>query len=253
MAIWPDRITAGKEVYLLVELTQATVVSAPVTASVAMPSAGLAPALLLRLYDGRAPLFVPSESPDASRLLAAIRRLRPDLDGEGDIVQSANPPMSLSAQHSAPQGTGQGYANHQTVQPQEIAATDRILGGLAHLSVFYMPLLLPFVLWIALRSGAPYASRQAKQAFFFHLLILVLVAVVIIPAWVVLVIGGLTFASSSDSSGMHERGATLSISSLVCGGALTLAFSVVLAVYSMYGAVRAFMGKPFYYPLLRRL
>ncbi len=252
VAIWPDRITSGEEVYPLDELKRAAVVSAPVTANVAVVGAGLAPALLLQLYDGRAPLFVPSDSLDAMRLLAAIKRLRPDL-GEGNTGQGASRSAPLAAQRPTSQDTGNGYVTRRTEQPLDIALTDRVLAALAHLSVFYMPLLLPFILWLALRGGSPYASRQAKQAFFFHLLILAIVAVVLIPAWVVLVIGGLTLATASASNGIHAGGATFSISSLVCGGALAIALSVALSVYGVYGAVQAFMGKPFYYPLLRRL
>ncbi len=252
VVIWPDRISSGEEVYRLDELKRAAVVSAPVTANVAVVGAGLAPALLLQLYDGRAPLFVPSDSLDALRLLAAILRLRPDLD-KGDTGQGAGRPAPLPAQSPTTQGTESGYVSRRTVQPLDNALTDRVLAALAHLSVFYMPLLLPFILWLALRGGSPYASRQAKQAFFFHLLILAIVAVVIIPAWVVLVIGGLTLATASNSSGIHAGGAPLSISALVCGGALAIALSVALSVYGVYGAVQSFMGKPFSYPLLQRL
>lgn len=252
VAIWLDHISSGEEIYPLDELTRAAVVSAPVTANVAVVGAGLAPALLLQMYDGRAPLFVPSDPLDTWRLLAAILRLRPDLD-EGDEGQGASRPAPLPAPPSTSQGTGNGNASRRTVQPLDIALTDRALAALAHLSVFYMPLLLPFILWLALRGGSPYAARQAKQAFFFHLLILAIVAVVIIPAWVLLVIGGLALTPASDSSGIHAAGATFSISSLVCGGALAITMSVALSVYGVYGAAQAFMGKPFYYPLLRWL
>jgi uncharacterized Tic20 family protein len=248
--IWPDRVTSGVEVYPFVELTRVAVVSAPVTAHVAMPGMGIVPALLLQLRDGRAPLFVPSDPPDASRMLASILRLRPDLSMEGETGQgpgnTETPPVRLPVSQSA----GNGYASHATVQWEGIAATDRVLAGLTHLSVFYAPLLMPLVLWLALRGGSPYASQQAKQAFFFHILVLAVVAVVIIPLWVVLVIGGLTVA---NSGGRHGSGAMLSISSLICGGALMVALAIALSCYGVYGAVQAFMGKPFHYPLLRRL
>ncbi|HEX8034640.1 MAG TPA: DUF4870 domain-containing protein [Ktedonobacterales bacterium] len=248
--IWPDRVTSGAEVYRLVDLTRAAVVSAPVTANVAVPGAGLVPALLLQLRDGRAPLFVPSDPPDASRMLASILHLRPDLSVDGDTSQGLGDTVTPPVRPPVSQSDGNGYANHGTVQWEGIAATDRLLAGLAHLSVFYAPLLVPLILWLALRGGSLYASRQAKQAFFFHILVLALVAVVIIPLLVVLVIGGLTVA---NSGGLHAGGATLSISSLICGGALMIALAIALSAYGVYGAVQAFMGKPFHYPLLRRL
>lgn len=251
--IWPDRVTSGVEVYPLVELKRAMVVSAPVTADVSMPGAGLVPALLLQLRDGRAPLFVPLDPPDASRMLAGILHLRPELGEVRDAIGSADHTATPPVQSSASRDAGNGHASSRTVQWDGIAPTDRVLAGLAHLSVFYMPLLLPFILWLALRGGSPYASRQAKQAFFFHLVILALVAVVIIPVWGALVIGGLTVATASDSGGMHTGGATISISSLVCGGALMIALAIALSIYGVYGAVRAFMGKPFHYLLLQRL
>lgn len=251
--IWPDRVTYGVEVYPLVELTRAAVVSTPVTANVAIPGAGLVPALLLQLRDGRVPLFVPTDPPDASRMLASILRLRPELSTDGDTGQSLGDTVRPSVRPPVSQSAGNGTASHGTVKWEGIAATDRVLAGLAHLSVFYAPLLVPLILWLALHGGSPYASRQAKQAFFFHILVLALVAVVIIPLWVVLVIGGLTAATASNSDGLHAGGATLSISSLICGGALMVALAIGLSAYGVYGAVQAFMGKPFHYPLLRRL
>ncbi|MGZ3673680.1 MAG: DUF4870 domain-containing protein [Ktedonobacterales bacterium] len=251
--IWPDRVTSGVEVYPLVELTRAVVVSTPVIANVAIPGAGLVPALLLQLRDGRAPLFVPSDPPDASQMLASILRLRPELSADGDTGKSLGDTVTPPVRAPVAQSAGNGYASQGTVQWEGIAATDRILAGLAHLSVFYAPLLVPLILWLALHGGSPYASRQAKQAFFFHILVLALVAVVIIPLWVVLVIGGLTAATASNSNGLHAGGVTLSISSLICGGALMVALAIGLSAYGVYGAVQAFMGKPFHYPLLRRL
>lgn len=253
LLIWPDRVTSGAESYSLAELTRAAVVSAPVTANVAVPGAGLMPALLLQLRDGRAPLFVPSDPPDAARAFELLLRLRPDLAVTSDDSHSSSRSTVAPKQQPIPQVASPDYAGQQTAHWEGIAPTDRVLAGLSHLSVFYMPLLLPFILWLALRGGSPYASRQAKQAFFFHLLVLALVAVIIVPAWIVLVLGGLTLATVSGSGNIHTGGATLSISSLVCGGALLITLSVGLIIYGVYGAVQAFMGKPFHYLLLRRL
>lgn len=253
LVVWPDRVTSGAEIYSLAELTRAAVVSAPITANIAAPGAALIPALLLQLRDGRAPLFVPSDPPDAARALELLLRLRPNLAVTSDDSQSSNGSAVAPKQQPIPQVASLKYVGNQTARWEGIAPTDRVLAGLSHLSVFYMPLLLPFILWLALRGGSPYASRQAKQAFFFHLLVLALVAVIIVPAWIVLVLGGLTLATTSGSGNIHTGGATLSISSLVCGGAFLIALSVGLIVYGVYGAVQAFMGKPFHYPLLRRL
>lgn len=251
--IWPDRVTSGAEVYPLAELTRAAVVSTPITADVAMPSAGLVPALLLQLRDGRAPLFVPSDPSDAPRVLATILRLRPDLAVAGDAARGASHPASAPAQPPARQESGSAHVSREQVRREGIAPTDRALAGMAHLSIFYMPLLLPLILWLALREGSPYASRQAKQALFFHLLMVGVVSVVVIPVWIVLVISGFTLATASDSSHLPAGGATLLISSLVCGGALMIAIAIALVVYGVYGAVQAFMGNPFHYPLLQRL
>lgn len=251
--IWPDRVTLGMEVYPLVELTRVAIVSALVTAGVDVPGSGLVPALLLQLRDGRAPLFVPSDPPDASRMLKSILQLRPEVRAYGDIGQNVGQSVTPPIESPISQGVENGHASHQTVEREHIAATDRVLAGFAHLSVFYMPLLVPLILWLALRSGAPYASRQAKQAFFFHILVLAVVAVGIIPAWVVLVIGGLTVATASRSAELHAGGATLSISSLICGGALMFALAIVLSSFGVYGSLQAFMGRSFHYPLLRRL
>lgn len=251
--IWPNRVTLSMEVYPLVEVTRLAIVSAPVAADVDAPGSGLAPALLLQLRDGRAPLFVPSALPDASRMLQAILQLWPELRMHGDIDQSMGQPATPPAHSPNSQGVANGDESHQPVQRERIAATDRILAGFAHLSVFYMPLMVPLILWLALRSGAPYASRQSKQAFCFHVLVLTVVAVSIIPAWVMLIIGGLTVATASDSAELHASGAMLSLSSLICGGMLMFVLAVALSGLGVYGSLQAFMGRPFHYPLLRRL
>jgi uncharacterized Tic20 family protein len=253
VCIWPDRVTSGTEMYPVAEVSRAAVVLAPVTANLDVPGAGLVPALLLQLRDGRAPLIVPSDPSDASRMLASILNLRPELSTERDAGQHTKQPVISPVSSLISQDAANGYASRQIVPQEGIAAIDRILAGFAHLSMFYMPLLVPLILWLALGGGSPYASRQAKQAFFFHALVLALVAVVIIPLWVVLVIGGGTFATTPNSDRLHANGAILSLSSLICGGVLMIVLAVALSIYGVYGSVQAFMGNPFHYPLLRRL
>ena len=61
---------------------------------------------------------------------------------------------------------------------------ERLVAGVAHLSVLFFPLVLPLILWGAYAHRSPYAARQARQAFLFHLGILVvdgLIIVALIP------------------------------------------------------------------------
>src|SRR5215472_12614903 len=44
------------------------------------------------------------------------------------------------------------------------------VAGLAHLSSFFAPLVVPLIIWLVVRDSMPYAARQAKQALFFHLI-----------------------------------------------------------------------------------
>jgi uncharacterized Tic20 family protein len=221
LEVWADRVVAGAaeaggaRTYPLRELTGAAPGGAPDVGGVTVPT------IVLRGRDGIWVTYVPADPPDAQSALEAIYTMRPDLRAQ-------------------PAGYGAGYG----AQPVSYSG-ESVLAGIAHLSVFFAPLLLPLIIWLAAERGAPYASHQAKQAFFFHLAIGVLsalVAVVFIAVTIALAAGG---AFAGDARGLGA-GAFVFFVGLLIVAALGVA-SIVLAIYA---AVQTFHGRPFAYPLL---
>jgi uncharacterized Tic20 family protein len=221
LTIWFDRVVAAGQVYPLAELTGAALVGAPPVAPGMPPSPGVA----LRGHDGLWAPYIPADPPDAQRVLEAIYLRRPDLH--------ATPGYPAAAPYGPPIGPSSG---------------ENVLAGIAHLSVFFAPILLPLIIWLASQRSAPYASYQAKQAFFFHLGIGVVSAMLAILLFIVgagLAAAG-AFAHSPSGLGVGLFAFLLAIPAVVAVALLGVGFSI-------YGAVEAFQGHPFAYPLLRGL
>lgn len=217
--VWSDRVVANGRSYPLAELTGAAPVADPA------PSAGMPPrpAIALRGRDGQWITYVPADPPDAQRALDAIYVRRPDLRVPTLPAGAPFPPTPPSG-------------------------SDTILAGIAHLSIFYAPLLLPLIIWLAAQQSAPYASRQAKQAFFFHIGLIALAILFV----AVLFAATLATAAGSVLAG-DNRGIGLGVFLFIFGG-LALAIGELVGVgYSIYGAIEAFQGHPFSYPFLGRL
>src|SRR5215813_2146029 len=89
-----------------------------------------------------------------------------------------------------PGGYGYGpYPNpyppyaYRPPHPSGIPDSERTMAGIAHLSVFFAPLILPLILWLVARDTQPYGAQQSKQAFFFHLIFTVLIVAIAVPLW----------------------------------------------------------------------
>ena len=128
------------------------------------------------------------------------------------------------------------------------SSNETVLAGISHLSVFFAPVILPLIIWLVSRQSSPYASYQAKQAFVFHLFFSAVAFATGIGAY------GLIFSSLITYSGPNISNVPPFpfAGFIVVWGALGL-LSIVNIVYSIVGAVQAFQGRPFHYPLLGRL
>src|SRR5579884_2402524 len=234
VALWPNRLTAPSGAYPLAQLTVALLVADP--AAPPLPNGLPAPAVQLRLADGRAPVLTPADPPDANRPLAPIPPPRPE------------PPQRGLPPPPPPPGYGPGLGpNYVPPMPRDPSG-ERTLAGIAHLSVFFAPIILPLIVWLTQLDTAPYAARQGKQALFWHLIFWVVTIVLVgIPY-----IGFFTsFASSASSFGPDNA-----LDPFSFFGPFLLAFgiagllSLVNITFSIIGAVKAFKGEPFHYPLL---
>lgn len=149
---------------------------------------------------------------------------------------------------STDQNTSAGGSPPPGGTPAPSPRNETGVAGVAHLSSFFGPLLVPLIIWLAVRDSMPYAARQAKQAFFFHLLLVglgVVVANVLVFEYVHTIF---TAVSQSITSNIVT---TPTVPPWLFA---LLAFVLVLVLTGqalcVYGAVQAFQGKDFSYPLL---
>src|SRR6185312_6842858 len=151
-----ENLVAGDQSYPIGDIAWVGLVVDPATAS---PGAPPNPAVGIQMRDGSHTALAPADPPDAWRLLGAIHEARPDLRAPVPPPSGAQPPDAQPPYGYPPYG----YALPRPTN------SDNVLAGLAHLSVFFAPIILPLIVWLAMRNSSPYASRQGKQAFFFHL------------------------------------------------------------------------------------
>ncbi|HEX9035958.1 MAG TPA: DUF4870 domain-containing protein [Ktedonobacterales bacterium] len=239
-----DALTIGETTLPLRALVSATLVadtSVPVA-----PGMPPAPAVALRLGDGTNYYLTPVEQADAMRLLQAIQAARPDLPPPGYA-----PPQPGPVYGYAPPQPGPGYAPPPPGwSPYGPAEGDRTLAGICHLSVFFAPIILPLIVWLAMRQSHPYASQQAKQAFWFHLFMGVLSFIAVI------VIQGIFLASFFAQIATASPSNPPSSMDFASLGVLFALYPVIIvvgllnAIFSVIAAVKAFKGEPYYYPLL---
>lgn len=267
LALYPDRIVSPAGTLAPSDVTAAYVAVAPDLPP--LPDGRPVPAIALRLADGGYRTLVPADPPDAGRFLEALYALRPDLrPGYQAPPQTAGPyappPPGYGAPPPAGQGYGYAYAPYPPyapyapygsyapyppyappMHPSGVPDGDRTLAGITHLSVFFASIIMPLIVWLVTKTSMPYASRQAKQAFFFQLILGGLSLVIIVPFYFAMFAS--FFALDPNNPG--------AVSATMFGGiafiwVLILALSGVRIGFGIYAAVQAFQGRPYHYPLL---
>lgn len=223
LTIWNDQLEAGGPVFLVRDLTNAGLVTMPAGRS----GQPVRPAIGIWDRRGRYAFYVPADPADAPRAVETLYQVRPDLRAQGIPRAVAGP----------------GVRNVEGTQDNN----ERVLAGIAHLSVLFAPLLMPLIIWMAAARGAPYASRQARQAFLFHLSILALDALI-----AVVLLGTVTGAFFSVVGSGSLGGLGVGVLAVLVGGLIIIALTLAGLGYSLFAAIEAFQGRPFSYPLLRR-
>jgi uncharacterized Tic20 family protein len=243
-----DTLVAGDQNYPVRDIAWVGLVVDPATAS---PGAPPNPAVGVQMRDGSHTALAPADPPDAWRLLGALHEARPDLRGPVPPPPGAQPP---GAQPPGAQPPGAqppppyGYPPYGYAAPRP-SNSDNVLAGLAHLSVFFAPVIFPLIIWIAMRKSSPYTSYQGKQAFVFHLFFWVLSVTAVV---VFIFYGGFFGPNSPFFSPISPNGPSDFTPFFVILGfdALLGVLSLVQTIFSIIGAVQTFQGKPFHYPLL---
>ena len=263
LALYLDRIVTPSGTLAPGDLAAAYVAVAPDLPP--LPDGRPVPAIALSLRDGSYRTLVPADPPDAGRFLEALYAQRPDLRPGFAGYQA--PPPTGGAYYAPPptgyappaSGYGYGYAPYAApyvpyapyappMHPSGIPDGDRVLAGITHLSVFFGGLIMPLVVWLAVKTSMPYASRQAKQAFFFQLILTGIALILIVPFYIAFFASMIAITSNTPSAapvGFFGGFALLWIGYLALG--------VVEISFAIYAAVQAFQGKPYHYPLLGRL
>jgi uncharacterized Tic20 family protein len=239
--IRPSEIRAADKPYALSDLASVRLISD--SAIIVPPDAPPWPAVEITLRDGRLILLTPTDPQDGWIMLEELFRAAPAL-----WIPLPPRPSRAEWRGGSSSVPGAGYAPAGIFgAPDEVEAgsTDAVLAGIAHLSLFFAPIVLPLIIWLTARERSHYAARQAKQALAFQA-IYALAALVVVVAW---------FVIAFDIAATSTQG-TVPLGILIGFGVFFVLF-VVLALFeilfSIYGAVQTFRGRPFSYPFLRRL
>ncbi len=253
VAMFADRVSDVAGTYPLGQIGAALLVADPTVPP--LPNGMPAPAVLLRMADGRAPVFAPTNPHDADRLLDAIFSQRPDLrmpPPPPGYAPGGYPPPPGYAPGSAPggyyaaPGLSQGYQAPVPGYPG--GKPDFTLAGMAHLSVFFAPIILPLIVWLTQRGKSPYIARQGKQAFFWHLIVSGGSFVLLIVGYVIFFASFISSTNFDSTTSIPDFGGKFAIFFVIWG--IVLVLGIVNVVFGIIGAVRAFKGEPFSYPLL---
>jgi uncharacterized protein len=247
--VFADRVRDAAGAYPLGQIAGALLVADPTAPP--LPNGMPSPAVQLRMADGRAPVFAPANPHDADRLLDAIFSLRPDLrmppppPGYAPGGYAPPPGYAPGGSYAAP-GYAQGYQAPVPGYPG--GKPDFTLAGLAHLSVFFAPIILPLIVWLTQRGKSPYIARQGKQAFFWHLIFSGGSFVLVIAGYVIFFASFASTPNFDSSNPSVDFGGTFAIFFVMWG--IVLVLGIVDVVFGIIGAVKAFKGEPFSYPLL---
>jgi uncharacterized Tic20 family protein len=243
-----DAVSIGSKVYRTTEIGRARLVTDPTI--LVPPNAPPWPAVELTLRDGRRVTLTPADPLDAWRLLEVLFTYAP-------VLWIGLPPMpgrgewrgGVSSVPGASLGGGVfGGAIFGAPDSAAPGSNEAVLAGIAHLSLFFAPIVLPLIIWLAAGERSLYAARQARQAFFFHLSYAAMVFLLFI-GWLVVLFVVTGHARPSRAGG---SGATFAITFAVLV-ALLVALAIFESAWGIYGAIQGFRGRPFSYPLMSRL
>lgn len=256
-ALTGETLFVGQRQIALRDVTSAGLVAdTSITVPMGMPPI---PGVSLRLSDGGVVAFTPVEQLDCWRLLQALGAARPELATPLPPPPGAYGPTTgyMGGPTYGP-GPGYGYppygyaygpAYGPGVGMGGPSESDKTLAGICHLSVFFAPVVLPLIIWLAMRNSHPFASSQAKQAFWFHF-IFSIISVAAVFGFQGYFLSSM-FAASSIGATPDPTTVNLTFIPVMLGMyGLLAAVGLIDAIFSVIGAVQAFKGKPYHYPLL---
>jgi len=205
------------------------------------------PAVELTLRDRRRIVLTTTDPRDAWRVLEGLFQVAPRLR----IPLPPVPDRGLWA-GAASSVPGAGFTPPRAMtQPDAVEAgsAEAVLAGIAHLSLFFAPVLLPLIVLLATRERRLYAARQAKQALVFQGIGTVLV-LVMVTIWLAFAVGLITGDGQSSPSATAPTGIIVALGIL---SATLVVLAIYTILFSIYAAFQTFRGHAFSYPMLGRL
>jgi uncharacterized Tic20 family protein len=252
LSLWADRIEADGVAYPLSDLAWAGLVNDPATPPGALP----APSVAWRLADGRYIAATPADPTHAWQILEALFAQRTDLRTPLPPAPPAGQPGWGAAPPPPQYGYAPGYSGYggyaYAPQPQS-NNNETIMAGLSHLSILFGALIVPLILWMINRQTAPYAAQQSKQAFYFHVAVFVVEVLLILAMFGVFAASAATFTATYpvDPTTPPNPAAPFGfLGGIFLFEAAVFAVQAVAIILGIVGAVKAFQGKPFHYPLM---
>lgn len=255
LSLWSNRLESAGISYPLANIAWAGLVNDPAAAS----GTPAAPAVAWRMTDGQYASATPADPPQAWQILEALFGQRPDLrtplpppqTQQSGGWSAPSPPPGYPPAYAGYPPQGYAYAQQQN-------DNQTVMAGLAHLSIFFGALIVPLILWLVNRGKAPYAAQQSKQAFFFHLGVGIVEFIFLIPGMALYFISFFSFMATvptySTTPPTQPVGFPLaSVGIFFVMYAIVGAIQIVAIVFGIIGAVKAFKGEPFHYPLMGRV
>jgi uncharacterized protein len=265
LSIWSDQLEAAGISYPLADIAWAGLVNDPAPPQGAHPL----PAVAWRLVNGQYASATPSDPPHAWQVLEALYAQRPDL--RTPLPPPGPSPAQTGGWGPLPSGAMPGYQGYGYAPgypppgypppgypppgyaPPKSHDNQTVMAGLAHLSIFFGALIVPLILWLVNRGQAPYAAQQSKQAFFFHLGLWVVELVVLVPGIIVYFTSFFSFFESTAYTTQPPMFPIGAFSIFIIMYVIVGAVQLVGIIFGVIGAVKAFRGEPFHYPLMSRV
>lgn len=222
LSISSDRLVSAGVTYLVADIAWAGLVNDPEAPAGAQPL----PALAWRMTNDLYASATPAHPEEAWKVLEELFKFRPDLR-----TPLPSPPLSSYGYTLANSSRGANTLD----EPVQQDHNQTVMAGLAHLSFFFGGLIVPYILWKVNRKRSPYAAEQSKQAFYFHGVIGIALTIL---------------ASIAFNQATPDDGSAFSAVRFVLWYVLLFAVYIFGMVFSIIGAVKAFGGQPFHYPLI---
>ncbi len=131
------------------------------------------------------------------------------------------------------------------------SSDERLLGMLAHLSIFFGGIILPIILWATQKDKSKFVTYNSLLALFFHISYTVLIIFYVIFMVIVLLVLGVGFGSMQSQSGGEMSGAMIIVMIVLYAGMFLMIFLGI--GYGIYLAIKTYQGKLVSVPILGKI